>query len=401
MSEQRDPKPGLPARRGRRRGPPVAAPPAPGVTERLSWEQVRAWRLARQHLVDRVPAEGMLSVVAGVCGVHAQVSSTAELQVGARVDGVRPEDVRDALWQRRCLVRTWAMRGTLHLLTADDLPLYVAALRTHDRWWKGAWLRMIGCSQDELRAILDAIRDALTETPLTREQLADAVAERVGPHARERMLSGWGEMLKPAAFEGALVCGPPQGQGVTFVRPQRWLPEWDEPGSDPAWREIVRRYLRAYGPAAREEFARWWGMQPATAGRILRASADDLVEVDVEGYRAWALAEDVAGMRAQPPVPARLLPGFDVYVAGTRPRASLVDERFEDRVFRTAGWVSPVVLVDGMAAGVWGHERSGGRVEVTVSPWKPLTALHKRQLDEDADRLGSFLGSPATVSYGG
>jgi len=70
-------------------------------------------------------------------------------------------------------------------------------------------------------------------------------------------------------------------------------------------------------------------------------------------------------------------------------------------MFRTAGWISPVVLVDGMAAGVWSHERSGGRVGVTISPWKPLTAVQKRQLGEDADRLGSFLGAPATVSYGG
>jgi hypothetical protein len=370
------------------------------VTERLTWGEVRSWRLARQYLDHRVPAEELLAVVAGVCGIHAQVSSTAELQVAARVDGVRPEDVRDALWQRRSLVRTWCMRGTLHLLTADDLPLYTAALRTHDRWWKGAWLRMIGCSADELRAILDAVADALGETPLTRAQLADAVAQRVGSHAEERMLSGWGEMLKPAAFEGALACGPPQGQSVTFVSPRHWLPAWEEPASEPAWREIVRRYLRAYGPAAREEFARWWGMQPAPAGRILRASADELVEVDVEGYRAWALAEDVAGMRAaRPPPPARLLPGFDVYVAATRPRSSLVDERFEDRVFRTAGWISPVVLADGMVAGVWRHERRGGRVEVTVNPWRPLTAGHKRQLGEDADRLGRFLGLPATVSY--
>ena len=370
------------------------------MTERLTWGEVRSWRLARQHLDRRVPAEELLAVVAGVCGIHAQVMSTAELQVAARVDGVRPEDVRDALWQRRSLVRTWCMRGTLHLLTADDLPLYTAALRTHDRWWKGAWLRMIGCSADELRAILDAIADSLGETPLTRAQLADAVAERVGSHAEERMLSGWGEMLKPAAFEGSLACGPPQGQSVTFVSPPRWLPGWEEPASEPAWREIVRRYLRAYGPAAREEFARWWGMQPAPAGRILRASADELVEVDVEGYHGWALAEDVAGMRAaRPPSPARLLPGFDVYVAATRPRSSLVEEGFEDRVFRKAGWVSPVVLVDGTAAGVWRHERRGGRLEVTVGPWRPLTAGHKRQLGEDADRMGSFLGLLAVVSY--
>jgi hypothetical protein len=201
----------------------------------------------------------MLDVVSDVCGIHAQVQSSAELQGWTRVSGVTPNDVREALWERRSLARTWSMRGTLHLLTAGDLPLYTAALRTHDRWWKGAWLRMIGYSADELRAILDAIHDALGARPLTREQLADRVAERVGPRGRERMLSGWGEMLKPAAFEGSLMSGPPRGQGVTFVRPDRWLKGWNEPRSDEAWREIVRRYLRAYGPAGREEFARWWG----------------------------------------------------------------------------------------------------------------------------------------------
>lgn len=142
---------------------------------------------------------------------------------------MRPEDIQDSLWKDRRLVRTWCMRGTLHVLTAQDLPLYVVALRTHDRWWKGAWLRMIGFSAPELRAILDAIHRSLTARPITREQLAEKVAERSGPRARERMLSGWGEMLKPAAFEASLIYGPPQGQSMTFVRPDPWIGRWREP----------------------------------------------------------------------------------------------------------------------------------------------------------------------------
>lgn len=370
--------------------------------ERLTWDEVRAWRLARQHLVERLPARQMLDAVKDVCGVHAQVQSSAELQLWARVEGVGPRDVRDALWERRSLVRTWCMRGTLHLLRADDLPLYVASLRTNDRWWKGAWLRMIGFSADELRAILESIGSSLGATPLTRERLANEVAKRVGPQARERMLSGWAEMLKPAAFEGSLISGPPKGQSVTFVRPDRWLGEWKEPGTAEAWREIVRRYLRAYGPASREEFGRWWGMQPAPAGRILNASAEELAEVDVEGHRAWVLAEDVRRIRTtRRRAQARLLPGFDVYVAGTRPRESLVEKRFEERVFRRAGWISPVLLVDGMVAGVWSHERTGGRVEVTVEPFRKLNGAQRKRIRDEAERLGSFLGAPAALGYAG
>jgi uncharacterized protein YcaQ len=207
-------------------------------------------------------------------------------------------------------------------------------------------------------------------------------------------------MLKPAAFAGSLVSGPPRGQNVTFVRPDRWLKAWTVPEPDEAWREVVRRYLRAYGPATREEFARWWGIQPAAAGRNLKASADELEEVEVEGGAAWALAGDVAAMRkARLRSPARLLPAFDVYVAGSRPKASLVDRRFESRVFRQAGWITPVLLVDGMVAGVWGHERRGAEIEVTVEPFAKLSTARRREVAEETDRLGRFLGAPARVTW--
>ena len=370
------------------------------MTSGLTWARVRAWRVARQRLDERVPKRRLLDVVREVCGLHAQVQSSAELQAWARVDGVTADDVREALWERRTLVRTWAMRGTLHVLSADDLPLYVAALRTHDRWWKGAWLRMIGHSADELRSILDAIHRSLGARPVTRERLTEKVSALAGPWARERMGSGWGEMLKPAAFAGSLVSGPPRGQNVTFVRPDRWLKGWVVPEPEEAWREIVRRYLRTYGPATREEFARWWGMQPATAGRILKASADEVEEVEIEGWAGWTLIGDVAAMRkARLRSPVRLLPAFDVYVAGTRPEASLVDRRFEARVFRQAGWITPVVLIDGMVAGVWGHERRGPEVEVAVEPFGTPSAARRREVAEEADRLGAFLGAPARVTW--
>jgi hypothetical protein len=366
----------------------------------LSWDRVRAWRLSQQRLDRRVAKSRLLDVARNVCGIHAQVQSSAELQVWARVKGVLPNDIRDALWETRSLVRTWCLRGTLHLLAADDLPTYVAALRTHDRWWKGAWLRMIGMTEKELRATLAAIRASLTARPVTREQLAERAAEKVGPKGRERMLSGWAEMLKPAAFEGSLISGPPRGPNVTFVRPDRWLGKWTEPDSEKAWHVIVRRYLHAYGPATREEFARWWGMQPAPAGRILKASAGELAEVDVEGSRAWALVEDVNGMRkASLRAPVRLLPGFDVYIAGTRPRQSLVEKRFEGRVFRKAGWISPVVLVNGMTVGVWRHERTRKRIEVAIEPFRKLAVAQKKEIREEADRLGRFLRAPTTVYY--
>lgn len=367
---------------------------------RLTWAQVRAWRASQQYLDRRVPKSKLLEVVRSVCGIHAQVPSSSEIQVWSRIEGASPEHIRAALWDDRKLVRTWSLRGTLHIHTADDLPVYIASLGQHDRWWKGAWLRMIGMTEQELRATLDAIHRSLGARPVTREQLAEKVAAKVGAKGRERMLSGWGEMLKPAAFHGHLCSGPPRGQNVTFVRPDRWLAKWKPPAPEVAWKEIVRKYLRAYGPASREEFARWWGMQPAPAGRVLKASADELTEVDVEGHHAWILTKDLPAVgKKKPRLPVRLLGGFDIYVVGTRPRESLVDKQFESLVFRQAGWISPVVLIDGSAGGVWKHERRAGQVEVTVNPFGKLSAAHRKAINEEADRLGKFLGAPATVTF--
>lgn len=368
----------------------------------LHWSQVRAFRLARQGLLERGPAARLLETVRSICGVQAQVQSAAELQLWARLEGLGSADVRRALWEDRTLVRTWCMRGTLHLLAADELPLYVAALRTHDRWWKGAWLRMIDCSVEELRAILDAIADSLDGSPLTREQLADEVGRRVGMRTRDRMLSGWAEMLKPAAFAGRLISGPPQGQNVTFVRPDRWLASWKELDTADGWRQVVRRYLGAYGPASREDFARWWGMQPAAAGRVLKAAAAELVEVSVEGHPAWALRRDVAELALPPAVrPVRLLPAFDPYVLGTRPRQVLVDRRFEDRVFRQAGWISPVVLIGGVAAGVWSYELDRPRIRIEIQPFRKLDTAEMARIAEEAALLGEYFDSVPALSYRG
>jgi hypothetical protein len=92
----------------------------------LTWPGVLAWRLTRQRLDRRAPRDEALSVVREICDLHAQVMSSAELTLWARVEDLEPGAVREALWERRSLVKTWAMRGTLHLLPSDELPLWVA-----------------------------------------------------------------------------------------------------------------------------------------------------------------------------------------------------------------------------------------------------------------------------------
>ena len=354
----------------------------------MTIEQVRAFRLARQRLDRRAPAGSMLAVVRGLCGVHAQLASSAELALWARVDGLEREEVRAALEDDRTLVKTWAMRGTLHLVTPDDLALIVAVLGP--RWDKpgGAWLRGHGVPEEHFEAIVRLVPRAVDARPRTREELADRLADVGGPELRERLLSGWGALLKPSAHRGDLCFGPNRGRNVTFVRPDRWLGKLPRPDPDEAAGALVRRFLAAYGPATAAEFGRWIGIAGAQPKRMLAALGDELAEVEVDGRAAVILAEDVEALRAAgAPSGARLLPAFDPLVVGTRPRSDLVAQSHEPRIYRAQGWISPVVLVDGAAAGVWKHQR--GRVELDL--FGRISRAARRAIDEEAERLEAFV----------
>ena len=173
-------------------------------------------------------------------------------------------------------------------------------------------------TEAELLALVDAVPRVLDGQCLTRQQLTDALIAELGTeHMRERLGQGWGMLLKPAAFNGLLCFGRNEGRNVTFVRPDQWIGSWRAFDPEDSMDEIVRRYLAAFGPASREDLARWWGDTPAFARRRLTRLGEEVVEVDVEGRRAFLLTSDLSTLAATKPARGvRLLGGFDQYVVG-------------------------------------------------------------------------------------
>jgi uncharacterized protein YcaQ len=363
----------------------------------LSWEQVRAFRVSRS--LDG--SGGLVETARRLSGVQAQVMSNAELALASRVDGLGVEEVRDALWDRRELVKTWTMRGTLHLLPSDDLPLWAGALQTRSYLWRSAaWTRYFGVSVEELEALVAAIGTSLDGEGRTREELGVAVEalRAPGSRARELMTSGWGTLLKPVAGEGRLVFGPNRGRNVVFVNPHDWIGPFEPLPPGEAMSEVVRRWLSTYGPGSHEDLALWWGISAGRARKSLEAIGDELVEVSVEGRSAHALAADAGALaEATADRRARLLPGFDPYVVGFQPREALVDPEFKARVSRTAGWISPVVLLQGRAVGVWEHKLRRGTMEVRIEPFEKLAAARRKELESDVERLAGALGAEPVI----
>src|SRR5215471_7086714 len=371
----------------------------------VRWEQVLAFRLRRQRLARRIGRDAMLQVAADLCGLHAQVMSSAELTLWARVDELRPGDVARELWDERRLVKTWAMRGTLHLLPASDVPVWQAGLSSFRHYLAPSWLKNFGVSAVELDQMLASIPVALDGRLLTRQELASEVARLTGSvNLGQKLGHSWGALLKPASYRGLLCFGPSQGQNVRFTRPDQWLADWRPADSDEAWREVGRRYLGGFGPAPAQDFARWWGgVSSARASRLFQSLGAEAASVEVDGVRMWLLSSQLDELEVPPPPRCvRLLPAFDQYVIGA-PRGAdhVIAPAFRSRVYRNQGWISPVLLVDGRMEGVWRHERKGSRLSVTIEPFSDQPASVRSGAEAEAERLAAYLGGKLELIWTG
>ncbi len=189
----------------------------------LTWDQVLAWRLAQQGLGESssVPSDPV-ALIGHLAGVQTQVESSA-LQVLA-VRGAGRVDLDALLWRDRALLKTWAMRGTLHLLPAAEWRTWIAVMRTREWRITPGWEKYHGITKAELEAVTAAIPEALAGEPLTRDELADRIAALTKhDHLGEVLRSGWAQVFKPAANQGLLCQGPPRGKATTFTSPERWL----------------------------------------------------------------------------------------------------------------------------------------------------------------------------------
>ena len=362
----------------------------------VSWSQALAWRLER-HLLDPVGSESVAGVVRRLGAVLSMDESLAELAVRTRRASSRPGELAKALAAGR-VIKAFAFRGSVHYLSPEEGGAYLALRAAGRQWELPSWVEFYRLAPEDWPGFRAAVRDALTDGPLTVVELGEALAhQRAYRHLKPVFDEGAGTLVKPLTWQGDMSFGPPRDGRATFQRLDtnpRWpgIPDLDDAG--PA---AITAYLRTYGPATTEHLHYWLGNGLSAGRRRLSGwidgLADGLVPVDVEGTEALVLRDDVEALQAaRSSEVVRFLPGHDQWVIGPGTKdIHVTPPGRRDAMTRKA---NPVV-VGGVVRGTWA--RRGHDLMVSwLDDSKPPAAA----LEEEGARLATILDHDLRVQVG-
>ena len=358
----------------------------------MPWKQARILRAERQLLCDRSRQPAAAEIVRRLFALQSQEWSSAQLAFHARSRELTQSDVAREREVERSFVLTWTLRGTLHLVAAEDLRLQLDLCGPPAIRGSRSRYRQLGLTEDLRESALHELRDILTRDPaLTRAQLADALAAREIPVAGQAIH----HLVRFAALRSVICLGAEANGDLTYVLLDDWLPASAvAPPVDDRLREFARRYLAAYGPATMADFKRWSGLTAAQVKKAWAAIRADCLSLSIPDGEALLLERQAPLLESPPDKPTlRLLPRYDNYLLGYESRRFMVADAYAKRAHPGGGLIRACLLVDGVAKANWKLEKRRTSLRVVVEPFEALDLAILPLLEAEVESLGRFLNT--------
>jgi hypothetical protein len=357
-----------------------------------------AWRMASLLLRPGTasPPRDVAGVVEWFGAMQAQDMASGLWSLGARLPGSSAA-CTSATVERREALRTWPMRGTVHLVPSRDAHWMLAVMG--ERALAGAARRrdVLGLSEQTADRATEVLGAALAGGGrFTRDECRRALTEAGIDCAGQHLY----HLLWYASQRGVLCIAPHVGNEQTFVLLDEWVPDPHRPEREEALGIIALRYFRSHGPTTRQDFAGWTGLTAADARRGIAVAGDALTTVRIDGVEMVMTPE----LRDAGPPPAvddlRILPGFDEYLLGFKDRSLMVaPEHLSAIIPGGNGVFQSTVVRSGRVVATW--KRTVGRKQtvVRVAPFADLDAAERGRVEEAFGPYGHFVGQPLRIDW--
>jgi uncharacterized protein YcaQ len=368
-------------------------------------DKMRRIYLIKHHLFKKASRKDLVKVVGDVCGLHAQAARSPYFALWSRVKGFDDQLLDNALFEDKSLVKTWVMRGTLHIVPSAELPVYNRSLRRmwfehHGRFMKAPeWLSV----EQRRNQVYPKILQALTQKPLKRKDLGDRVRSLLKDNSLpyERLFSGWGGILKETAYEGLTVHAEPCERESCFAKLSQWLPRivLSSVSEEEAQKRLFVKYLHGYGPATQQDFSLWSGLLAGDTKKAIENASSMIEQIEVEGAKGqfWILKEDMRALDSvdpAEPTPTRLLPKFDSILLGHKDRSRIIKDQHKKLVFKPkVGDIAATVLIDGQIAATWKHTRKRHALAVSIKPFGKIAQDNIEEVKQQASELSQYMGA--------
>ncbi|HEX2660290.1 MAG TPA: winged helix DNA-binding domain-containing protein [Polyangia bacterium] len=329
-----------------------------------------AQRLAAQALTR--PVDSVLEVARRLGALQAQDFAQAQWALGVRCEGSTLDDVNQAFADRQ-IVRSWAMRGTLHVVAAEDVSWLVGLCAKRNLARAARRLRELHIDKQDLAAARRVLEKVLPGQPMKRDEVFTHL-ERAGQAVKKQRGV---YLLWHLAQDGVVALA-----GEHFVLLDEWVRRPRRLEGDEALGELARRYFQGHGPASLDDLAFWSGLPKGEAKR----------------------AQEIAGPAPEPDeagVPeALLLPGFDEYFLGYAERSVCLEPQYFDRIVPGGNGVFlAMVVLRGQIRGTWRRRITRSGVTITVDPFEPLAPAQRKAVERAAVDYGTFHGKPVEVTF--
>ncbi|MGB7981687.1 MAG: winged helix DNA-binding domain-containing protein [Candidatus Nanopelagicales bacterium] len=338
-------------------------------------------------------------VVEWFAAMQGQDLASLQWSLGLRTGTNRAEVIR--AFDSGRILRTWPMRGTLHVVPGRDVHWMLEHLGARALAGAARRREILDLTAADADRAADVLGTALAGgTVLTRAECVEVLESAGIPGAGQRAY----HLLWYASQKGVTCLGPPRGKEQTFVLLDDFAPPG--PGLDrpAALAEIAARFVRSHGPVSAHDLARWADLT-LTDARAALASAEGLTTLDFEG-RTLHVTEQQRDTHPDESIdpmdrlPARALPGFDEFILGYRDRTAQLDAEHERLVVPGGNGVFANTLVlDGRVVGTWRRRELVRSVEIAAAPFARLGLRAQQDLEPALRSYGEFVGKPARVTW--
>ena len=349
----------------------------PPAERTLTRRELNRALLARQLLLERqeMPAEDAIGRVAGL---QAQAAVPPFVGLWTRLTGFGERELQALIDERR-VVRATMMRHTIHFVTAADYawmrPTIQPALDAS--FGSQTAKRLAGVS---LAPFLDAVREEFAKRPLTFAEVKELVRGLAPDSDVDAIAYGVRTHVE--------LIGVPNGSRWRFGGRAPFAPAEDwlrRPLDAPDPRELVRRYLAAFGPATPADATAWSGVGGMRA--VFESMRDELRAFRDEAGRELFDVPDGLLPAADTAAPVRFLPEFDNTLLGHKDRTRVIADDHRRLVYIGPGLMVGTLLVDGFAAATW-RARDG---ELALEPFRSLTRAERKAIEPEAEALFAWL----------